>query len=56
MVWILILCLDIFVFIYLRSPKATILKSEAIFNQTDPKVAGFSSRGPNTIAVDILKV
>ncbi|EFH40850.1 predicted protein [Arabidopsis lyrata subsp. lyrata] len=37
------------------SPKAAVLKSEAIFNQAAPKVAGFSSRGPNTIAVDILK-
>ncbi|XP_020869658.1 subtilisin-like protease SBT4.10 [Arabidopsis lyrata subsp. lyrata] len=38
-----------------KSPKAAVLKSEAIFNQAAPKVAGFSSRGPNTIAVDILK-
>ncbi|KAG7613501.1 Peptidase S8/S53 domain [Arabidopsis suecica] len=38
-----------------KSPHGTVLKSEAIFNQAAPKVAGFSSRGPNTIAVDILK-
>ncbi|CAH2069451.1 unnamed protein product [Thlaspi arvense] len=38
-----------------NSPKATILKTEAVFNQTAPKVASFSSRGPNTIAVDLLK-
>ncbi|XP_010485220.1 PREDICTED: subtilisin-like protease SBT4.9 [Camelina sativa] len=38
-----------------RSPEAAVLKTEAIFNQTAPKVALFSSRGPNTIASDILK-
>ncbi|EFH61927.1 predicted protein, partial [Arabidopsis lyrata subsp. lyrata] len=37
------------------SPQGTVLKSKAIFNQKAPKVASFSSRGPNTIAVDILK-
>ncbi|CAN8253243.1 unnamed protein product [Cochlearia groenlandica] len=38
-----------------KSPRASILKSEAVFNQTAPRVASFSSRGPNIIAVDILK-
>ncbi|EFH40852.1 subtilase family protein [Arabidopsis lyrata subsp. lyrata] len=38
-----------------RSPQGSVLKTEAIFNQSSPKVASFSSRGPNTIAVDILK-
>ncbi|XP_020871535.1 LOW QUALITY PROTEIN: subtilisin-like protease SBT4.9 [Arabidopsis lyrata subsp. lyrata] len=38
-----------------KSPQGTVLKSKAIFNQKAPKVASFSSRGPNTIAVDILK-
>ncbi|VVB16572.1 unnamed protein product [Arabis nemorensis] len=38
-----------------KSPQATILKTETIFNQIAPKVASFSSRGPNTIATDILK-
>ncbi|KAG7538302.1 PA domain [Arabidopsis suecica] len=38
-----------------KFPQATVLRSEAIFNQTSPKVASFSSRGPNTIAVDLLK-
>ncbi|CAH8280200.1 unnamed protein product [Arabidopsis lyrata] len=37
------------------SPHATVLKTEAIFNRTSPVIASFSSRGPNTIAVDILK-
>ncbi|XP_020874639.1 subtilisin-like protease SBT4.12 isoform X1 [Arabidopsis lyrata subsp. lyrata] len=37
------------------SPKAALLKTETIFNRTSPVVASFSSRGPNTIAVDILK-
>ncbi|CAN6812380.1 unnamed protein product [Brassica oleracea] len=38
------------------SPQATVLRTEAIFNQTSPVIGSFSSRGPNTIAVDILKV
>ncbi|XP_010443669.1 PREDICTED: subtilisin-like protease SBT4.13 [Camelina sativa] len=38
-----------------NSPQATILKTETIFNRTSPVIASFSSRGPNTIAVDILK-
>ncbi|XP_024012146.1 subtilisin-like protease SBT4.8 isoform X3 [Eutrema salsugineum] len=38
-----------------KSSQATILKSEAIFNQRAPILAKFSSRGPNTIAFDILK-
>ncbi|KAL1206712.1 Subtilisin-like protease SBT4.13 [Cardamine amara subsp. amara] len=38
-----------------KSPEATVLKSEAIFNQAAPTIASFSSRGPNTIAADILK-
>ncbi|XP_010443667.1 PREDICTED: subtilisin-like protease SBT4.12 [Camelina sativa] len=37
------------------SPRAAVLKTETIFNQTSPVIASFSSRGPNTIAVDILK-
>ncbi|KAG7613532.1 Peptidase S8/S53 domain superfamily [Arabidopsis suecica] len=37
------------------SPQAIVLKTEAIFNRTSPVIASFSSRGPNTIAVDILK-
>ncbi|CAF1914326.1 unnamed protein product [Brassica napus] len=39
-----------------KSPQGTVLKTEAVFNQRAPKVASFSSRGPNTIAVDLLKV
>ncbi|CAA7032281.1 unnamed protein product [Microthlaspi erraticum] len=38
-----------------KSPQGTVLKTEAFFNQTAPKVASFSARGPNTIAVDLLK-
>ncbi|CAH8388799.1 unnamed protein product [Eruca vesicaria subsp. sativa] len=38
-----------------KSPQGTVLKTEAVFNQKSPKVASFSSRGPNTIAVDLLK-
>ncbi|CDY14583.1 BnaC02g25300D [Brassica napus] len=38
-----------------KSPQGTVLKTEAVFNQRAPKVASFSSRGPNTIAVDLLK-
>ncbi|CAH2034302.1 unnamed protein product [Thlaspi arvense] len=38
-----------------KSPKATILKTEEVFNQTAPKVVSFSSRGPNIIALDLLK-
>ena len=41
---------------FLSSPQAAILKTEAIFNRTSPLIGSFSSRGPNTIAVDILKV
>lgn len=43
-------------FCFLSSPQATVLRTEAIFNQTSPVIGSFSSRGPNTIAVDILKV
>ena len=43
-------------FVILRSTQGTVLKTEADFNQKAPKVASFSSRGPNTIAVDLLKV
>lgn len=39
-----------------RDPKATVLKSEEISNQTAPLVVSFSSRGPSTIVSDILKV
>ncbi|KAF8082971.1 hypothetical protein N665_0798s0009 [Sinapis alba] len=38
-----------------NSPQATVLRTESIFNQTSPVIGSFSSRGPNTIAVDILK-
>ncbi|XP_013743782.2 subtilisin-like protease SBT4.8 [Brassica napus] len=38
-----------------KSTQGTVLKTEADFNQKAPKVASFSSRGPNTIAVDLLK-
>ncbi|CAH2069453.1 unnamed protein product [Thlaspi arvense] len=39
-----------------NSPEATVLKSEVIFNQTAPKVLSFSSRGPNIVVADILKI
>ena len=45
-----------YVFVFRRSPRGTVLKTEAVFNQKGPKVASFSSRGPNTLAVDLLKV
>ncbi|KAL2898868.1 Subtilisin-like protease SBT4.13, partial [Bienertia sinuspersici] len=38
-----------------KAPKATILKSESINDTAAPVVVSFSSRGPNTIASDILK-
>ncbi|KAL9238733.1 hypothetical protein vseg_013117 [Gypsophila vaccaria] len=38
-----------------KAPTANILKSVAITDSTAPAVAPFSSRGPNTIASDILK-
>ncbi|KAF8049040.1 hypothetical protein N665_2318s0006 [Sinapis alba] len=38
-----------------KSPQGTVLKTEAVFNPKAPKVASFSSRGPNPIAVDLLK-
>ncbi|KAG7534794.1 Peptidase S8/S53 domain superfamily [Arabidopsis thaliana x Arabidopsis arenosa] len=38
-----------------KSPEAAVLKSEAIFYKTAPKVLSFSSRGPNIIVADILK-
>ncbi|CAN7121975.1 unnamed protein product [Brassica rapa subsp. narinosa] len=37
------------------SPLATVLRTEESFSQLAPVVAAFSSRGPNTIATDILK-
>ncbi|XP_013618771.1 PREDICTED: cucumisin-like isoform X1 [Brassica oleracea var. oleracea] len=37
------------------SPVATVLRTEESFSQLAPVVAAFSSRGPNTIATDILK-
>ncbi|CAN8253281.1 unnamed protein product [Cochlearia groenlandica] len=37
------------------SSQAGILKTEAIFNRTSPLIGSFSSRGPNTVAVDLLK-
>ncbi|KAK9727174.1 hypothetical protein RND81_05G263400 [Saponaria officinalis] len=38
-----------------KAPKASILKSEAVNDTSAPIVADFSSRGPNSIASDILK-
>ncbi|XP_024012425.1 subtilisin-like protease SBT4.8 [Eutrema salsugineum] len=38
-----------------KSPQGTVLKTEAIFSQKAPRVVSFSSRGPNPIAVDLLK-
>lgn len=46
---------DISTFVILRFAQGTVLKTE-VFNQKAPKVASFSSRGPNPIAVDLLKV
>ncbi|CAH8373318.1 unnamed protein product [Eruca vesicaria subsp. sativa] len=37
------------------SPVATVLRTEESFSQKAPVIAAFSSRGPNTIATDILK-
>ena len=39
-----------------RNSQGSILKSEVIEHTTAPIVASFSSRGPNYIAADILKV
>ncbi|KAJ4821759.1 hypothetical protein Tsubulata_041293 [Turnera subulata] len=39
-----------------KSPQAKILRSEAVNDSTAPFVASFSSRGPNHIAPDILKI
>lgn len=38
------------------NPVANIHKSEAVFDPKAPVVGSFSSRGPNTITADILKV
>ncbi|XP_010483489.1 PREDICTED: subtilisin-like protease SBT4.8 [Camelina sativa] len=38
-----------------KSPQGSVLRTEAIFNSTAPTIAPFSSRGPNNIAVDLLK-
>ncbi|XP_056841802.1 subtilisin-like protease SBT4.8 [Raphanus sativus] len=38
-----------------KSRQGTVLKTETDFNQKAPKIASFSSRGPNPIAVDLLK-
>ena len=40
----------------LRNPEATIMVSEEIQDFTAPYAASFSSRGPNPITPDILKV
>lgn len=42
--------------VFYRDPQGTILKSEAINNPAAPLVALFSSRGPNLILPDIIKV
>lgn len=47
------LCLS---FCVIRQPEAEILKSETINDSSAPVVAPFSSRGPNNIVPDILKV
>lgn len=39
-----------------RAPMANILKSESFNDTSAPVVVSFSSRGPNPIAPDILKV
>lgn len=46
---------DVILCVY-RKPSANILKSEAIKDNAAPEVASFSSRGPNPIISDILKV
>ncbi|CAA7032245.1 unnamed protein product [Microthlaspi erraticum] len=38
-----------------NTPKAAVLKSDTVFNPQAPRILSFSSRGPNTIATDILK-
>ncbi|KAL4610693.1 hypothetical protein ACB092_08G068800 [Castanea dentata] len=38
-----------------KEPRATILKSEAVKDRNAPKIASFSSRGPNIFAPEILK-
>ncbi|KAF1898109.1 hypothetical protein Lal_00032873 [Lupinus albus] len=38
-----------------NNPKAEILKSETVTDDNAPMIIGFSSRGPNTIAPEILK-
>ena len=43
-------------FSYIHYPEATILVSEEIVNTMAPFAASFSSRGPNPITPDILKV
>ena len=42
--------------LFYRNPQAGILKSEAIKDTDAPTVVSFSSRGPNHIAPDIMKV
>ncbi|XP_024926977.2 subtilisin-like protease SBT4.8 isoform X2 [Ziziphus jujuba] len=48
---------EIFVSLYFldRNPQAKILKSEGVIDSVAPRVASFSSRGPNDITPDILK-
>ncbi|CAL5195217.1 unnamed protein product [Lathyrus oleraceus] len=38
-----------------KSPVAEILKSEIFHDTTSPRVASFSSRGPNSLVLDIMK-
>ena len=42
--------------VFFRNPQGSILKSETTKDAHAPVVASFSSRGPNSILEDILKV
>lgn len=43
-------------FVFFSKPTATILKSEEVRDDLAPAVVSFSSRGPNPLTSDILKV
>jgi hypothetical protein len=48
---------DILMFNYMtRNATATIFKSEEVEDMSSPYIASFSSRGPNPITPNILKV